>query len=261
MDKAIRLARYCVLFLFIISCKSKKITSDTAADKSMSAKSIIRTHYQNQINFNTLSGRMKINYFDGESSKGTTVSFRMEKDKAIWISATLGIVKAYITPNRVSFYNKLQNEYFDGDFSYLSSMLGTEIDFEKLQNLLLGQALFDLRISKYDVNVSESDYILKPKRPQDLFKTLYQIEPKDFKMSLQQLSQPLKKRLLDIEYKNYQKIDKKVLPNEIEITAIEANTKNIIKLDYRSMEFNRILNFPYKIPKGYKKIILETDAL
>ena len=67
--------------------------------------------------------------------------------------------------------------------------------------------------------------------------------------------------MLDIEYKNYQKINEKVLPDEIVITAIEANTKNIIDLDYRSIEFNRTLNFPYKIPKGFKKIVINTDAL
>lgn len=261
MAKAIRLACISVFILLVISCKSKKLAIDGSIDKDMSAKAIIRTHYQNQINFKTLSGRMKIDYFDGESSKRITVSLRMQKDKAIWISAPLGIVKAYVTPNRVTFYNKLQNEYFDGDFSYLSDMLGTELDFEKVQNLLLGEALFDLRNAKYDVTIGGSEYVLKPKKPLDLFKTLYRIDPHNFKISTQQLSQPLRKRVLDIEYRKYQQINKKVLPNEVVITAVEANTKNEISLDYRSIEFNRTLRFPYKIPKGFKKIVLDTDAL
>ncbi len=261
MTTFIRWAQLSIIVLLIFSCKSKKIISDGTVDENMSAKAIIRTHYQNQINFKTLRGRMKIGYFDGESSKSTTVSLRMEKDKAIWISAPFGVVKAYVTPNRVSFYNKLQNEYFDGDFSYLSDMLGTELDFEKLQNLLLGQALFDLRKDKYEASVASSDYVLNPKKPLALFKTMYRIEPENFKISSQQLSQPIKKRLLDIEYKNYQKIDKKVLPNEIVITAVEVNTESIINIDYRNIEFNGSLNFPYKIPKGFKKIIINTDAL
>lgn len=261
MATVIRWARLSVLMLLIFSCKSKKVVSDGTVDANMSAKAIIRTHYINQINFKTLSGRMKIAYFDGESTKSVTVSLRMKKDKAIWISAPLGIVKAYVTPNRVTFYNKLQNEYFDGDFSYLSSMLGTQLDFDKIQNLLLGQALFDLRDAKYEASISETDYILKPKKPLVLFKTMYRIEPDNYKISAQQLSQPLKKRVLDIEYKKYQNINNRVLPNEIVITAIEGNTKNIIDLDYRSIEFNRALNFPYKIPKGFKKIEIKTDAL
>lgn len=140
-------------------------------------------------------------------------------------------------------------------------MLGTELNFEKVQNLLLGEALFDLRNAKYDVTIAGSEYVLKPKKPLTLFKTLYRIDPHNFKISTQQLSQPLRKRVLDIEYRKYQQINKKVLPNEVVITAVEANTKNEISLDYRSIEFNRVLRFPYKIPKGFKKIVLDTDAL
>ncbi len=250
-----------VLFLVVISCRSKKVLTGGTIDTMLSAKSIIRSHYQNQIDFKTLSGKMKIEYSDGESSQSVGVSLRMEKDKAIWMSAPFGMVKAYITPDRVSFYNKLENEYFDGDFSYLSNLLGTELDFEKVQNLLLGQALFNLRKGKYDLEVVGEKYQLKPRKPMALFKTLFQIEPKNFKLATQQLSQPFKKRLLEINYKNYQKTNKWTLPNEVEITAIDKEEKNIITIEYRNIEFDQKLSFPYKIPKGFKKIVLKKDDL
>ena len=128
---------YTVLALLVFSCKSAKVVSDGEIDDRLSSKAVIKAHYQNQLNFNTLSGKVKIDYSDGDASQSFTVSLRMKKDEAIWMSAPLGIVKAYITPDRVSFYNKLQNEYFDGDFSYLSDLLGTEVDFSIVQNLLL----------------------------------------------------------------------------------------------------------------------------
>ena len=123
----------------------KKSSDRWQLNENLSAKAIIRTHYENALDFKTLSGKMRIDYSDGEDSQGVAVSLRMEKDKAIWISAPFGVVKAYITPGRVTFYNKLQNEYFDGDFAYLSKYVGVELDFEQVQNLLLGQALLDLK--------------------------------------------------------------------------------------------------------------------
>ena len=61
---------------------------------------------------------------------------RMEKDQKILIMSTpISVVKALITPEKVSFYNKLDNTYFEGDFKYLSDLLGTDLDFEKVQNL------------------------------------------------------------------------------------------------------------------------------
>ena len=250
-----------LIFSMVLSCKSKKVLADGSIDETSSAKSIIKAHYQNQIDFKTLRGKMKIEYSDGESSQGVSVSLRMEKDKAIWISAPFGMVKAYITPERVSFYNKLENEFFDGDFSYLSNILGTELDFEKVQNLLMGQALFDLREAKYDMDVMDENYQLTPKKSMELFQTLFQIEPKNFKMAAQQLSQPLKKRLLEVNYKDYQKINKWVLPNTVLITAIDGNTKNTIDIEYRNIEFDQQISFPYKIPKGYKEIVLNKNDI
>jgi hypothetical protein len=250
-----------ILFLVVISCKSNKVLTAGELDKSLSAKAIIKTHYQNEIDFKTLSGKMKIDYSDGDNNQGVSVSLRMERNKAIWISAPFGVVKAYITPERVSFYNKLQDEYFDGDFSYLSNLLGTELDFQKVQNLLLGQALLDLKQDKYDLELADENYQLKPRKAAELFKILFQIEPKNFKIATQQLSQPLKNRLLEIDYQNYQKISQYVLPNSIFITAIDKDAKNTIAIEYRNIEFNNSMNFPYKIPKGYKEIVLNKNDI
>lgn len=242
--------------VFISSCKSTKVVSKGSVNDNLSAKSVIKSHYQNENNFKTLNGRIRISYSDGESSQNVSVSLRMEKDKAIWLSAPLGIVKAYITPNRVSFYNKLENEYFDGDFSYLSNLLGTQVDFSILQNLLMGQAIVDLREEKYTVDITEDSYRLTPKLPGTLYKILFRVEPKNYKMSLQQLSQPLEKRLLQISYENYQNIDNEILPNEIKIKALTKDHENNIELEYRNIELNGPINFPYSIPKGFKEIEL-----
>jgi len=258
---ALRFLQVSVLLLLVASCKSRKIISDGTLDANLSAKNLIRTHYQNELKFKTLRGKVRIDYSDGTDSQSVSVSLRMKKDEAIWMSAPLGIVKAYITPDRVSFYNKLENNYFDGDFSYLNQLLGTELDFKKVQNLLLGEALFDLRKAKYNVSVADENYLLKPKQPIELFKILFEIEPKNYKMASQQLSQPAQKRLLEIDYKNYQKINKWILPNEIFILATENTQRNTIALKYRNMQFDEPVNFPYKIPKGYDEIVLTKNDL
>lgn len=252
-----KLAKITVFLLVFASCKSKKILTDGSLDQNLSAKTIIKNHYKNTLDFKTLRGKMKIDYSDKYGSQGFSVSLRMEKDKAIWISATLGVVKAYITPNRVTFYNRLENEYFDGDFTYLSNLLGVELDFDKVQNLLLGNALLDLREEKYDASVAEGSYQLKPRNSQALFKTLFRIEPGNFKMDLQQLSQPIEKRVLEIQYKNYQKVAQRIIPNDIGIVATQSSEKSNIEITYKNIEFDKPLNFPYKIPKGFKEIVLK----
>ncbi|MGB5459257.1 MAG: DUF4292 domain-containing protein [Eudoraea sp.] len=246
-----------ILAMLSFSCKSSKVVSAGKVDERLTTKAIIKNHYKNQLAFKTISGKMKVEYNDGGAVQSFNVSLRIEKGKAIWMSAPLGVVKALITPKRVTFYNKLQNEYFDGDFTYLSELLGTELDFNKVQNLLLGEALFDLRTEKYISVVTEEYYELKPKNIGDLFKTLFLIEPKNFKIATQQLSQPWNKRLLEIYYKSYQEKNNQILPEEILITAIDIDQITNIAIQFKNIELNRILNFPYKIPKGFEEIVLK----
>ena len=245
-----------MILVFAASCKSAKIISDGKVNANVSAKTIIKKHYQSELQFKTIRGKLKVDYSDGSSEQGVPLTLRMEKDKAIWVSAPLGVVKAYITPGRVSFYNKLQNEYFDGDFTFLSNILGIALDFKQVQNLLLGQTLVNLNNGKYEASVKGANYELKPKKAEELFKILFQIEPKNFKMASQQVSQPSKQRLLQINYTNYQEIEQRILPNEIDIAATEGETRSTIHIEYRNMEFDRELKFPYKIPSGAKEIIL-----
>ena len=246
-----------VLTTLSFSCKSTKVISGGSADESLSARTVIKNHYRSELDFKTLSGRIKVAYADGTSAQNVSVSLRMEKDSIIWMSAPLGVVKAYISPKRVSFYNKLNNEYFDGDFTYLSELLGTSLNFKKVQDLLLGQAIFDLRDERYDLQVEQGHYELKPRKIKELFKVMFRIEPKNFKMGTQQLAQPWKKRLLEIEYKNYQQEGNRVFPNEVKILAIEKDQQTSIAIDYKNIEFDRPLNFPYKIPKGFDEIVLK----
>lgn len=253
------LQKYTLLCLFVFllfSCKTNKIITGGELDANLSSKAIIKAHYSNQLNFKTLAGKMKIDYSDGSDTKGLTVSLRMEKDKAIWISAPLGIVKAYITPDRVTFYNKLEHNYFDGDFSYLSNLLGTELDFNKVQNVLLGQSIFNLKGKKYSTTIADANYQLKPKNAEVLFKTLFQIEPKNFKIAMQQIAQPLKKRVLEIQYRNYQVVQNNIIPNDIAIEAVDTNDKRNIGITYKNIELDKPIRFPYKIPKGFKKLDL-----
>ena len=170
------------------------------------------------------------------------------------MSTPISVVKALITPEKVSFYNKLDNTYFEDDFKYLSQLLGTDLDFEKLQNLLLGEALFDLKTTAMGVSVTDTEYVLQPKNQSDLFELFYLINPSHFKVNSQQISQPQNRRHLQIDYNAYQEVDKQTFPKQIKVIAVESNEELILELEYKSLSLNENLRFPYKIPSGFKEI-------
>lgn len=244
------------ILVLLIGCKSKKILTTGNNNLNLSAKQLIKENAKNTPKFKTLAARVKIDYTEGASSRSTTVSFRMERDKAIWMSK-LGFVKALITPDRVSFYNKLDNTYFDGDYAYLSDLLGTELDFNKVQNLLLGEALYDLDKNEFEVFTQGNEYVLKPKIQPEAFELFYILNAANFKINSQQLAQSKELRMLQIDYLNYQEIDQQTFPEYIKIIAVEGYDETRLDIEFKAITLNEKLSFPFKIPSGYKQIELK----
>lgn len=126
-----------------LGCKSSRTISYGEKNLNLSTKQVLKEHLKLTPDFKMLSSRVKIDIAEGEKQSGYTVNMRMEKDRNILLMSTpISVVKALITPDKVSFYNKLDGTYFEGNFKYLSDLLGTELDFEKVQNLLIGEALY-----------------------------------------------------------------------------------------------------------------------
>ena len=247
-----------LLLVSAISCKStKQIASTGELNDKLSSKQIIKEHTKSEAAFKTLQARVKVDYVQGDKSQGHTINLRMEKDKTIWISATLGIVRAKITPTKVSFYNKLDNTYFDGDFSLISDLLGTTLDFEKVQNILLGNALYNLKDGKYDSDTHEGSYLLSPKNQKDLFEIFYLLNPSHFKMDAQELAQALEQRMLRIDYKDYQEVEKQIIPKNVKVIAVDRNDETSISMEFKSVALNSDLRFPFRIPNGFDEIIVK----
>ncbi len=243
--------------VFMIGCKSSKTLTSGEANLKLSAKQLIRETTKTEPKFKTLSARVKLDISQEDKVSGYTVNLRMEKDKQILLMSTpISVVKALITPEKVSFYNKLDNTYFEGDFSYLSDLLGTDLDFQKVQNLLLGEALYGLKNEPITVSVNEKEYVVQPKKQNPLFELFYLINPSHFKISSQQLSQPQEQRHLQIDYLSYQEVEKEILPKQIKVIAVEGVEEMILEMEFKAVSLNEGLRFPFKIPSGYQEIKL-----
>ena len=250
---------YSIVFsLIFFGCKSTKIVQSTETlDPKMSVKQIVKNHNKFQSKFKTLQGRLKVEYIQGDRSEVHTLTLRMENDKTIWINAFLNMVRVKITPEGVRFYNKLDNTYFDGDYALISEFLGADLQFENLQNLLLGEAIFNLKSKEFKKVTHPNSYMLTPKKSNTLFELLYLINPTYFKLDAQQLSQTLEQNVLKIQYRSYQKVGGLVLPENMAITANNTNERTSLNLNIKSVSLDQPLRFPFNIPKGFKAIELK----
>lgn len=243
--------------MVFFGCKSTKTVSNGSANLKLSSKEVIRENSKTAPNFKTLQAKIRIAYTQEEDSQTHTVTIRMLKDQIIWISSSFNIIRVMITPEKVGYYNKLDNTYFDGDFRFLSEILGTDLDFEKVQNLLIGNPLFNLNKTDYSMSVNNEKYLFQPNEQLALFELFYVVNPAHFKIDSQQLSQTLEARFLQIDYLNYQEIDKQSLPENMKIIVLEGDEETTIEMEFKSVSLNQDLRYPFSMPSGFEEIVLK----
>ncbi|MBF4492400.1 DUF4292 domain-containing protein [Flavobacterium sp. JLP] len=251
-----------IMSVVMISCKSKAVAvqnNNKAEAPTKEDKKAVEKHYDNKLDFKTLYIKASAKYVDEKQSQNVTAEIRIEKDKQILVSVRfLGITmaKALITPTAVSYYEKINSTYYEGDFTSLSKWLGTELDYSKVQNLLVGEALDDLRKGKYTQTIVENLFRLEDEKDDKLKKTFY-LDSDKYLLQKEEISQPAENRLLKISYADSKTFDQGILPTSIEINAIQPKGKTDINLNYNNISFNEELSFPYSVPGGYKKVIIK----
>ena len=83
------------------------------------------------------------------------------------------------------------------------------------------------------------------------------MNPDNFKINRQEIRNQEKQQLLSVSYPNYSKIKGEQFPKNIDIRAIDHKKITTINIEYRTVEFNESLTFPFSIPNGYKEISLK----
>ena len=247
-----------VLAFLLIGCKSKQAVASAAAKDTAEISKIINGHYANETNFKTLNIKANAKYEDPSQSHSLNADIRIKKNEIIWINIKIlgfPIAKALITPAKVSYYEKINNTYFEGDFSMLSNWLGTDLDFQKVQNLLLGKSIDDLSNGNWISGINDKLFKLSQVQTTDISKEFY-FEAANFLLKKETITQASQNRALEIQYPSYKEVERIFLPNEINIKAVQKD-KISIAIEYKNTTFNENLNYSYAIPSDYKAIQID----
>lgn len=247
-----------VLLILMVSCKSKALLAEAAATKKLTSDKIIESHYGNNNNFSTLYIKSTAHYEDSKQSQNVTAEIKIKKDEVILVSIRfLGITmaKALITPSAVKYYEKLNGNYFEGNYTALSQWLGTDLDFKKLQNMLIGEAFDDLKSGKYATTLEDNWYKLQNTSDPKTVKN-YFFEADKFRIKKQQFVQNEAQRALLVFYPNYAIYGAMALPTGLVIEASQKKGNTHIDIDYNTVSFNEELSFPYSVPEGYERIFI-----
>ncbi len=238
---------------------SKEIAvNDTHADTLKYIQGVVGKVTANHIDFKTFSAKMKVNYQDKDGEQPElTVTLRMYKDSAIWISVSATLInievfRLLITPDSVKLIDKRAKKVHLRSVNYLRELTQLPFDFYTLQELLIGNPIyFDKNIISYRKN--GQSILLMSVGP--LFKHLMTISDGDNLLQHSKLDDvdPTRNRTCDLTYSGYLGAAGGIrFATEREISVSERS-KLDVDMNFKQYSFNETLDMKFSIPKNYKR--------
>lgn len=268
-------------FIFIafsvsfFSCKIQEKDNVKVKIKPRSSKYLVNKLLLNEFQFNTISAKASVELTD--TSRKTTsfkTHIRIKQDSAIWISITpiLGIemARVLITRDTVKLLNRVKKEYFIGDFKYINKLFGSDLDYQMIEALLIGNSLdfekegklhskVDRKKGLYYLSTVKKRIIKKElEKEKDKLKNQAQVlwlDPITFKIKEILLSTPESDNTLTGVYSNYHELGSQILPYEMLFT-LQSNSSVQISVEYTKFSVGKSLTFPFKIPSKYEQVTL-----
>ena len=259
------------LFIALASCRStRKITTVIAKKDSAvvvinpaesdSAKSVRATFdsiQKKRINFTSFSSKVKVEYRDDKNrSLDFNAFLRMKKDSAIWVSIIAALnIEAYrviITPDSITIMDKINRTIQRKPLSYLQSITQVPFDYSTLEDLIIGNPVYldrtivsytdqGEKISLATVGASFKHYLTVGKN--DLHLLFSKLDDVDMARS----------RTANLAYTSYLPAGNWMFASSRNISLSEKNKLDIL-LDFKQVDFDKPLAFPFSIPKNYKLI-------
>lgn len=229
---------------------------DSKADSMRFISQVYNGITQNRIRFRTFAAKIKVNFEGADGKKNDFNAFvRLYKDSVLWVSihALLGMeaFRVLITPDSVKVLNKLDKVLQLRSVSYLQEVAKIPFTFTQLQDLIIGNPVYlDSNIVSYRKEASTITLVCVG----DIFKHLLTVGKDDYRLQYSKLDDvdPIRARTCTITYGNYEKNDSTLFSTYREITVAEKG-KLDLQLQYKQHNFNEELDFPFSVPKNFKR--------
>lgn len=247
--------------ILLVGCGGAKKAVTATSEEDLTAVRLVEEYYANTLNFDTFEARTRARFTtNGDTKPTVTVQIRIQKDETIWIDGSLlGLsgARALITPDNIKFYDKLNRQYFDKDFSFISNYLGIDLNFDQLQRLLTGQAIYDLRDGKYAFRSKQDYFVVTPKKANPLFDLLFEINTQPFSVKKQEVVMKEDQRNLYLTYDSYADVSGKPFPTQLNLRATEPKRTTLVDIEYKNVKINDPVRFPFRMPSGYEEIVID----
>lgn len=259
-----------LMLVFLTSCRTTRSVIKEPI-KEEGADFLFTKLKENELKFDWFSAKFNLDFVLDKKKTSFRGQIRMRKDSAIWVSFSpaLGIEMArlLITNDSILYLNRINKVYFEGDYNAVNRRFGTNLDYDVLQSILLGNDLTFYEEGKFRVSYDSKEYHLVTagrsklkkyvKTKEDASRVYIQnifLDPLTFKitkMKIKELAQENNK--LDAYYSDFRTLDGQLFPHHLNFD-ITATSPVIVDVYYSRIDLVSPQRLPFKVSSKYERI-------
>jgi len=259
-----------ILMVGVLSCKNvKEVTENQRRLNEKEAQEVLFS--KDSIPFWFFYSKVGIDFKDANRSNTFNATVKMRVDSAF--SGTLSVAAFIggtylINQDSVYFTDKGDKCFVIENFSALSDMFGTTIEYSFFQSLILGLPVgLDYSI-KYKYKSTREYYILSSFKKKDLRKiehdkdevvedenifVQYYLNTETYHIDRISIQVPSDTVEIDINYINRQAYENFYFPEQTQIKIVHPRDSIFISLDYGNIKLNERKEIDINIPESYVK--------
>jgi hypothetical protein len=254
----------------------------------MSTNKLIRNIESNVFDYKHLSIK-KINcqFDNGKTKTSFKASIFAEKNKQIVVMLSklnIPVGRLWLTPDSVKFINYIEKNYFLDDYSYLSSMLDMDIDFETV-NAIISNNIFAFgdqkatrEIRDYEAKIDSGMYVLESEKnfkarkenprmserrqarkarkivPDSPVKQSIYVDPETFKLRKIKLVDAANSRNLNIDFSDFVPVEKQLYPGEMSLDFKGPDSFMQLRIKFAGFSTEGENDIRFRIPERYTRL-------
>lgn len=277
----------CFVLVGFSACKTTRVATTTLV-KPLATNKLIRNVENNAFDYKHLViKRITCQFDDGRTKTSFKASIQAEKDKKITVflsKLNIPVGRLWLTRDSVKFVNNLEKNYFLDDYSYLSSMLDMDLDFETVQAIIsnnvfsLGDEKRDKVIKDYEARIDSGMYVLesvkklKPRKenqkiserrqarkaqkiiPNSPVRQTIYIDPVTFKLRKIKMEDVANSRNLNIDFSDFVPFGKQIYPGEVSLNLASPESSIVLRIKFAGFSTEEEKDVRFKVPDKYTRI-------
>lgn len=274
-----------LIFVAVTSCRAPKELT-RAEIKPLSTNRLLKEIEENAFHYDYLSiRRINCQFSSSQNKSSFRINLKSKTDEKILVSISklnIPVGRVLLTPDSVIYVNYIDHNYFIDDYSFISSFLNMDVDFNAVQSIISNN-VFSYRndqrndFKTFDSFIENGEYVLQSEKnrkvykmdngnPQKIERRLKRLDeealilqkmhfnPETFSLTRLDIQDKTNNRNILMSFADFTELGSSEFPESIEMQFLSEEEKIEMKIRMSGFSTDEVSSFAIKIPEKYERI-------